>query len=108
MARGIEAKQYVINKLKETFGADYLGENGGKYYVVAPDGETSVQMAITITCPAKEVIFPDPNATANRDGGAFSLNSPPPPATNSSTLGSGEMGEEEIERIKKLLDELGL
>ncbi len=108
MAKGIEAKQYIISKLKETFGADYLGENGGKYYVVAPDGESNIQMAITITCPAKEVIFPDPNTATDRDGGAFSLNNPPPPATNSSTLGNGEMGEEEIERIKKLLDELGL
>lgn len=108
MARGIEAKQYVISKLKEAFGADYLGENGGKYYVIAPDGETRVQMAIAITCPAKEILFPDQSATADRDGGAFSLNSPPPPAPNSSALGSGEMGEEEIARIKKLLDELGL
>lgn len=108
MARGIEAKQYIINKLKETFGADYLGENGGKCYVVAPDDRTNIQMAITITCPAKEVIFPDPNATTDCDGGAFSLNSPPSPAFNSSTTGNSEMGEEEIERIKKLLNELGL
>lgn len=108
MARGIEAKQYIINKLKETFGANYLGENGGKYYISAPDDGANIQMAITITCPAKEVIFPNPNATADRDGGAFSLNSPPPPAPNSSALGKGETGEEEIKRIKKLLDELGL
>ena len=108
MARGVEAKQYIINKLKETFGADYLGENGGKYYISAPDDGANIQMAITITCPAKEIIFPDPNATADHDGGAFNLNSPPPPATNSSTPGNSEMGEEEIERIKKLLNELGL
>lgn len=108
MARGIEAKQYIINKLKETFGANYLGENGGKYYVVAPDDGTNIQMAITITCPAKEVIFPSPNAVAERDGGAFNLNSPPQPASNSSTLGNSEMGEEEIERIKKLLNKFGL
>lgn len=108
MARGIEAKQYIISKLKEAFGADYLGENGGKYYVIAPDGETRIQMAIAITCPAKEAVFTTPSATADRDGGAFSLNNPPPPAPNSSALGTGGMGEEEINRIKKLLDELGL
>ena len=108
MARGIEAKQYIINKLKETFGADYLGENGGKYYISAPDDGSNIQMAITITCPTKEVIFPDPNATADCDGGAFNLNSLPPPASNSSTLGNSEMREEEIERIKKLLNKFGL
>lgn len=109
MARGIEAKQYIINKLKEAFGTDYLGENGGKYYVAAPDGDARVQMAIAITCPAKEVAFTTPTtATADRDGGAFSLNSAPPPAPNSSALGSGEMSEEEVDRIKKLLEELGL
>lgn len=108
MARGIEAKQYIINKLKEAFGANYLGENGGKYYISAPDDGSNIQMAITITCPAKEVIFPDPNITADRDGGAFNLNSPPQPASNSSVLGNSEMGEEEIERIKKLLNKFGL
>lgn len=108
MARGVEAKQYIINKLKEIFGADYLGENGGKYYISAPDDGSKIQMAITITCPAKEVIFPAQNATADRDGGAFNLNSPPPLASNSSTLRNSEMGEEEIERIKKLLNKFGL
>lgn len=108
MARGIEAKQYIINKLKETFGADYIGENGGKYYISVPDDGANIQMAITITCPTKEIIFPDPNATTDCDGGAFSLNNPPSPTFNSSTTGNSEMGEEEIERIKKLLNELGL
>ena len=108
MARGIEAKQYIINKLKETFGANYLGENGGKYYISAPDDGSNIQMAITITCPAKEVIFPAQNATADCDGGAFNPNSPPTPASNSSTLRNSEMGEEEIERIKKLLNKFGL
>ena len=42
MARGIEAKQYIINKLKETFGDDYLGENGGKYYISAPDDGANI------------------------------------------------------------------
>ena len=46
MARGVEAKQYIINKLKETFGADYLGENGGKYYISAPDDGANIQMAM--------------------------------------------------------------
>ena len=108
MARGIEAKQYIINKLKETFGDDYLGENGGKYYISAPDDGANIQMAITITCPAKEVIFPAQNATADCDGGAVSLNSSRTPASNSSTFGNSEMGEEEIKRIKKLLNKFGL
>ncbi len=108
MARGVEAKQYIINKLKETFGADYLGENGGKYYISAPDDGSNIQMAITITCPAKEVIFPSPNVVTECDGGAFNLNNSSQPVGNTSTFENKNMGEEEVERIKKLLDELGL
>ena len=51
MARGTEAKRRVTEKLKEAFGADYVGEFAGKQIVWADDEGERVQIAIAMTCP---------------------------------------------------------
>lgn len=51
MARGTTAKKTVAEKLKEAFGADYVGEFAGKQIVWADDGGERVQIAIAMTCP---------------------------------------------------------
>ena len=49
--RGSIAKEKVIQKLKDTFGSDYIGEDNKKYYVWEDDGGERVQIAIALTCP---------------------------------------------------------
>ena len=51
MARGNVAKQAVIDKIKEAFGSDYVGEFDKKVYVYADDGGERVQIALSMTCP---------------------------------------------------------
>jgi hypothetical protein len=61
MPRGTEAKEFVINKLKEAFGSDYIGEVDKKYYVWAKEGGEKIQVALTLTCPKNSVSAPNPN-----------------------------------------------
>ena len=56
-ARGTVAKEAVINKIKESFGSDYVGYNSSdkKIYVWADDGGERVQIALSMTCPKNNV-----------------------------------------------------
>ena len=51
MAKGNIAKQNIINKIKENFSSDYIGEFNSKIYLWADDGGERVQVALTMTCP---------------------------------------------------------
>lgn len=51
MARGQEAKQRVEERLKEAFGADYIGLVDKKYYVWSEENGEPTQVALTMTCP---------------------------------------------------------
>jgi len=51
MAKGTNAKLDVIEKLKEVFGDNFIGEVDKKIYVYANDGDEMVQIAIAMTCP---------------------------------------------------------
>ena len=46
MAKGAIAKQVVINKIAEAFGADYIGEVDKKLYVWADENGEKIQIAI--------------------------------------------------------------
>lgn len=51
-AKGSEAKNSVISKIKEAFGEDYILTEGSKVYVWAEDGANGrVQIAMALTCP---------------------------------------------------------
>lgn len=51
-AKGAEAKNLVISKIKEAFGEDYILTEGSKVYVWAEDGANGrVQIAMALTCP---------------------------------------------------------
>ena len=73
MAKGSEAKEYVIRKIKETFGEDFVGEQDKKIYVWGQEGGEKVQIAISLTCTKnpigslnfeeKEKIFEEENKT---------------------------------------------
>ena len=51
MAKGNIAKERVMKKIQEAFGADYVGEYDKKIYLWADDGGNKVQIAISLTCP---------------------------------------------------------
>lgn len=53
--RGALAKDRVVEKLKETFGTDFIGEYQKKYYVWADDGTEKVQISIALTCPKTQL-----------------------------------------------------
>lgn len=55
MARGNDAKDMVVEKLKNAFGKDWIGEFSKKYYVWAKENGERVQIAISLTCPKVQV-----------------------------------------------------
>ena len=54
-AKGATAKLEVVKRLKESFGNDFIGESGGKYYLWAKDGAEKVQIAVSLTCPKNPI-----------------------------------------------------
>ena len=103
MARGSEAKILVINKLKETFGSDYIGENGGKHYIWAKDGAEKVQIAISLTCPKVQIETVDVNA-AFGDGIDFEAS----PVIVQAKPAATEITQDEIDNLASLMASLGL
>lgn len=55
MPKGSIAKQSIENKLKEVFGADFIGVYDKKIYIFADDGGERVQICISMTCPKTPV-----------------------------------------------------
>ena len=55
MAKGSIAKEVITKKLKEAFGADFIGEVDKKIYIQAPENGEMVQIAISMTCPKTPV-----------------------------------------------------
>lgn len=51
MARGSIAKTAVLEKLKQSFGNDFVAVVDGKAYVWAQDGGERVQICLSLTCP---------------------------------------------------------
>lgn len=55
MARGSIAKEVIVKKLKDAFGADFIGEVDKKIYIQAPENGEMVQIALSMTCPKTPV-----------------------------------------------------
>ena len=51
MAKGAQAKEAVVNKLRAAFGDNYIGEYDKKYYVWSQENGERIQIAISLTCP---------------------------------------------------------
>ena len=99
--RGAEAKNKVVEKIKEAFGEDYIGESSNKYFVWADDGDEKVQIAIALTCPK------NPLETASKyrkvgDGIDFST---PIEEVKKADL---DFTQDEKDTINRLMAELGL
>ncbi len=100
MAKGATAKVNVENKIREAFGADFVGNVDKKIYVWADDGGEKVQICISMTCPKVPVGVGSENNGIDFDN---------MPAGGSATeFKPAEITNEETENIRKLLSELGL
>lgn len=100
MARGTEAKQKVIAKIKEVFGDDFIGEANNKYYVYATEAGEKMQIAISLTCPKTPVVL---EGMPSFDGG-FDFSAPPIAKPEPVT----EIKQEELDNVQALMERLGL
>lgn len=104
MAKGSDAKAWVVKKMAEAFGDAFLGEYSGKYYIKARENGQDLQIAVALTCPKTAI-----TSFAGMDFGNNELNFEdddglPVQAMNKPT----EISAEEQENLQKLLDKLGL
>ena len=103
MARGSVAKQKIAQKLETLFGADFVGESGGKYYVWENDGAEKVQIAISLTCPKNPIGTVD-MSSAFGDGMDFEA----APVVAQTTFVPAEITPEETENLATMMARLGL
>lgn len=89
MAKGNIAKAAVENKIKEAFGADYIGVFDKKLYVYADDGGERVQIALTMTCPKTFVGVDTPIEAPD-------------------VFQPAEISQEEQDNLRALIEKLGL
>lgn len=89
MARGSQAKINIINKIKENFSSDYIGEFNSKIYLWADDGGERVQVALTMTCPKVFVGVDTPTETPDE-------------------FQPAEITQQEQDNLKMLIERLGL
>ena len=107
MARGAIGKQNVINKIKEAFGTDFIGEYDKKIYVFANDGGEQVQIAISLTCP-KNPIQVDASVSLDNGDLDFTDDAPKTSKVAVSAARPAEITEEEKKNIADLMAKLGL
>lgn len=103
MAKGSEAKKVVVEKIKQVFGADYIGEESSKHYVWANDGGEKVQIAISLTCPKNPIGTVD-MSSAFGDGLDFEAE----PVVAQTKFEPAEITQEEKDTLAEMLKRLGL
>ena len=97
MARGATAKEKVVNKIKEVYGKDFVGEFDKKIYVWEDDGVEKVQIAIALTCPK------NPVGVVSASDNGFDAE----PVIGSTGFEPAKMTAEEDEKIESLMKKLG-
>ena len=101
MAKGAIAKEVITKKLKEAFGADFIGEVDKKIYIQAPENGEMVQIAISMTCPKTPIEVSNGPAVRN---GMMDFEAEPTLIAPKNT----EVSEEERETIQDMMRRLGL
>jgi len=101
MARGADAKKLVIDKIKEAFGADYIGESANKHYVWSKEGGEKIQVAISLTCPKNPI---GEVSVSTSDGFDFSAE----PVLAQTKFEPAEITDQEKDNLKELMERLGL
>ena len=103
MAKGAGAKEYVVNKLREAFGDDYIGEVDKKYYVWGREAGQKMQIAIALTCPKTPV----GEVSAAKEAFDWS-DSEASPAGTTSVFKPAQIDDDERARVAELMAKLGL
>ena len=104
MARGAIGKQNVINKIKQAFGADFIGEYDKKIYVYTQENGERIQIALSLTCPKVPVAISD-----NPTTGDFNFEDDAPNiVVAAGAYQPAEITKEERERVNDLMRKLGL
>ena len=103
MAKGSVAKSKIAEKIKNLYGADYVGEAGGKYYIYENDGGEKVQIAISLTCPKNPIGAVD-MSNAFGDGLDFEAE----PVLVQTKFEPAEITPEETKNLADLMASLGL
>lgn len=101
MARGSIAKEVIVKKLKDAFGADFIGEVDKKIYIQAPENGEMVQIALSMTCPKTPVAVS--NAPVVK-GGIMDFEAEPVLVAPKSV----EVSEDERATIQDMMRRLGL
>ena len=102
MARGTIAKNVVIEKIKQAFGSDYIGEYDKKIYVWAQENGEKIQIAMSLTCPKTQVEISNTPV-----GGDFNFEDDAP-VVAVTTFQPAEITQEERDRVNDLIRKLGL
>lgn len=100
MAKGQEAKDNLIKKiLNGTAGSDYIGEYDKKHYFWSSEKGEQIQVAISLTCPKNQV------SVVNTDSDEIDFENIQAQPT---TFTPAEITQEEKDKVKELMDKLGL
>ena len=104
MAKGTIGKQNVINKIKQAFGADFIGEYDKKIYVWTTENGERIQIALSLTCPKVPVAISD-----NPTTGDFNFEDDAPNVVVAAgAYQPAEITKEERQRVNDLMKRLGL
>ena len=101
MVKGTIAKEVITKKLKEAFGADFIGEVDKKIYIQAPENGEMVQIAISMTCPKTPVTVSNAPVVKN---GIMDFEAEPALVVPKSV----EVNEDERQTIADMMRRLGL
>lgn len=104
MARGNDAKEYVVNKMAEAFGDAWIGEYSKKYYVWSQENGERIQIAISLTCPKVPVEVASAPVT-----GDFNFEDDAPNTVVAATgFQPAEITDDERDKVRDLMRTLGL
>ena len=104
MAKGAQAKEAVVNKLRVAFGDNYIGEYDKKYYVWSQENGERVQIAISLTCPKVPV-----EVSSAPVAGDFNFEDDTPGVVVAAGgYQPAEITEDERDRVRDLMRTLGL
>ena len=102
MAKGNDAKNLVIEKIKEVFGADYIGEYDKKHYIWSKEGGEKIQVAISLTCPK------NPVGNVNMSAAAGKIDFEAGPTIAPTSFTPAEITDEEKQNLVDMMARLGL